>query len=270
MIKKLKIGIFNVNSVSVRSNHLIEILEKHEPDFLFLQELKCEEKNFPYEILNHDKYKVFFNCQKAFNGVAIIMKNSLIDNLGNIQINEYFDQELSHEARYLEIRMKINNKKFLFGSIYVPNGADLNSEKFQFKMLFLEKLKKYLEKTLQDRDLNIVLGGDFNIAPYEIDLYDPINFQNSIGFSFEERKIIREIFDLGLFDVFRILNPDKQEFSWFDYRGGSFQKNQGMRIDYILVNSKLMNLASSSLIDQNWRGVLKPSDHLPVFAEFIF
>jgi exodeoxyribonuclease-3 len=268
MIQKLKIGTFNVNSVSVRSSHLFEILDEHEPDLFFLQELKCEEKKFPEEILNHEKYKIFYNCQKAYNGVAILIKNDFIKD--GVEVKKDFDFDLSHEARYLEIKMKIFNKKFLFASIYVPNGFEIGSEKFHFKMIFLTKLKEYLKKMNQEVGLNIIIGGDFNIAPYEIDLKDASQKQNSIGFSEAERKAIREIFDLGFFDVFRILNPAKQEFSWFDYRGGSFEKNDGMRIDYILSSKTVTNFASSSMIESKWRGFSKPSDHLPVFAEFSF
>lgn len=270
MIENLKIGTFNVNSAVVRSKHLLEILEAHEPDLLFLQELKCENSRIPEEILNHEKYKIFYNCQKAYNGTGILIKNSFLENDSEFQTKDFFDQSLSHEARYLEIKLKISGRKFVFASIYVPNGSEIGSEKFEFKMKFLESLKKYLQELKNDQDLGIVIGGDFNIAPYEIDLSRPAESQNSIGFSSKERKIMREILNMGFYDSFRLLNSLKQEFSWFDYRGGSFERNDGMRIDLILTNKNLVDFLSLAEIERRWRGAEKPSDHLPVFAEFVF
>jgi exodeoxyribonuclease-3 len=271
MIKKIKIGTFYVNSLFFRSKYVLEILEEYEPDFFALQELKCENSKIPEEILNHEKYQIFCNCQKAYNGSAILVKKSiLLEANYEFETKDFFDQSLSHEARYLEIQIKIFNKKFLFSSIYVPNGSEVGSEKFEFKIKFLQSLKKYIEEKNKQQNLHFGLLGDFNIAPFEIDLSRPVEFLNSIGFSKEERKIMREILNSGFYDCFRILHSSKEEYSWFDYRAQAFEKNDGMRIDLILANKNLINFLSSCQIEKKWRALERPSDHLPVFAEFIF
>jgi exodeoxyribonuclease-3 len=269
---KIVIGIFNVNSINMRVDHVEQILKKHNVDFLLLQELKCEQHNIPEKIKNLNEYKFFGNHQKSYNGVSIIISKKILNmiHLDEIEINNYFSIDLSSEARYIEVRLKILNKKFLIGSIYTPNGNSVDSEKFNYKIYFLEKFKNYIGYLNKNDDYNIVIGGDFNIAPYENDLSDYQNYLNSIGFSYKERKIIREIFGLGFYDIYRLLNKKNIEYSWFDYRNFSFEKNHGMRIDYMIINSKLTKFLSNCFFDNSFRSKeMRPSDHIPFFSEFI-
>ena len=264
-INKLKIGTFNVNSLCVRELHVLEILETHGPDVFFLQELKCEEKNIPDSFRKHQEYEIFYHCQKGYNGSAILIKKSIL--LGKKpKERKFFDEDLKMKARYIEIEVLINNEIFLFASVYAPNGSEIGSEKFEFKTMFFASFQKYLQD-LQMKNAKIIIGGDYNIAPYEKDLSNSKECGNSIGFSKTERQMIREIFDLGFYDSYRLIHPEKNEYSWFDYRGHAFQRNEGMRIDYILVDAGLANFVSDAYIEDKWRCLERPSDHLPVFTE---
>lgn len=261
-----KIGTFNVNSINIRQNHLLEILTQEEPDILLLQELKCTEDCLPSSLTQHSEYQIIYNCQKAFNGCAILIHKSFPIQI--LTVKQYFDQELAHQARYLELQVKIKDHNFIIASIYVPNGGEINSDKFQFKIQFLQKLQIHLEN-LRAQQFNLIIGGDYNIAAYEQDLSNPLNWQESICFSPIERKLIRNLFNTGMYDAFRILHGNNIEYSWFDYRQGALQKNHGMRIDYILLSDQTIKFLQKAYFCPKWRHQERPSDHIPFFTELL-
>ena len=262
-----KIISFNVNSINVRIGHVLDIIKDQAPDAILLQELKCIDDSFPLEALQEVGYICFYHCQKSYNGVAILLKEIYKD---SVQLTKtYFDAEFESQARYIEIDLTIAaNKKVTIASVYVPNGSEVDSEKYEYKLRFLSSLTDYLNREKQYKA--IIIGGDFNVAPFSIDLADHEKYLNSIGFSYKERCAIRALLDSGMHDAYRALskNTNKQEYSWFDYRGGAFSKNHGMRIDYILCTESVCYQLQDAYILNKWRFMDRPSDHLPVVGIF--
>lgn len=259
----MKIVSWNVNSLKARWELFAEFVECDSPDLILLQETKTQDPNFPVAELQMLNYQSFFCGQKTFNGVAILVKDDLKYNLKSTKLFPELNEE---QARFIEIEMKIAGRKTSIISIYVPNGEDVGLEKFDYKLAFLDVLYERLKQILES-EREIIIGGDFNIAPEEIDLYNPKEMQNQCSFSVQERQKIRKLMNLNLHDIFRILNSDKQIFSWWNYRFGKFQKGQGMRIDYFLTSSFITQQAKSCCVAQEWRAREKTSDHAPVILE---
>lgn len=256
-----KIASWNINSVRLRIDHILDFLKYEDPDILLLQELKCEDTNFPYEALS-DKYNIRIYGQKSYNGVAILSKFTIDDVKTTFANNPCKDQ-----ARFIEISCKMDIGYSRVVSIYCPNGAEIGSDKFASKMAFFDHFTKYLAD-IDNMDENIIVGGDFNIAPFDIDVYSPKDLENSVGYSLEERQKMRRILNVGYHDLYRIHNPKTQEYSWWDYRSQSFSKNLGMRIDAIIGNSIAADKLSNTYIAKSYREKDKPSDHAPVISEF--
>lgn len=253
---------WNVNSVNARLEHLLSMLNTYKPDIVCLQELKCLNEKFPKEQIEDLGYNLAIHGQKTYNGVAILSKFPIEE-----IITEFPNQPHLHESRYLETVIAINKEIYRISSIYVPNGQEINSEKYKFKMIFLQNLLIHA-KNLLKLDEKLILAGDYNIAPFDIDVYDPNALQNSICFSQDEKELMRQFFNIGLHDAYRLKHPDKKEFSWWDYRQGAFQKNQGMRIDHILLSSLAADDLTNIKINSDIRSKDKPSDHGPVCANF--
>lgn len=248
---------WNVNSVKARLEHLTKHLREKKPDVMLLQELKCQTADFPYMEIEDCGYNIAAHGQKTYNGVAILSKFPIEDintNLGG--------EETDQEARYIEA--------FTGGcrvvSVYVPNGMDEGSDKFQYKLRFFKRLREHFQTLLQ-YDEKLVIGGDFNVAPDAIDVYDPKGMEGSICFHLEERKLFRAILNLGLTESFRTLHPDIQKFSWWDYRAGAWQYNKGMKIDHILLSPEAADKLVKADIDSEPRSWDKPSDHTPVWVD---
>lgn len=258
----MKVICWNVNSINSRTEHILDLIQEEAPDILLLQELKCEELKFPHMAFAHLPYNISINGQKTYNGVAIFSKYQVDETIINFPNNP-----IAHQARFIEISFNSPRGFSKFISVYVPNGGEVGSEKFIQKTAFLKSLTEYLEY-LQSLSINILIGGDFNIAPFDIDTYNPLLLKDSTCFTFEERELMRTILNLGYIDLFRLQSPHIQEFSWWDYRGGSFEKNQGMRIDFILANPVLSQYLDSSTILSKYRALQKPSDHAPVSITF--
>lgn len=252
---------WNVNSIKSRLPLLERFIREHNPDILLLQEIKCIENNFPKLEIESWGYNIAICGQKTFNGVAILSKSPIED----------ITKKLNHEeeqARYIECFTTIGNIGFRVASVYVPNGQEVGSDKFSQKMKFYDELNKHLN-ALSHYDEALVVGGDFNVAPDEIDVYDSKSLEGTIGFHIKERKWFRTILNQNsLFDSFRLINPSQQEFSWWDYRGNSWQHNKGMRIDQILVSSEAADKLTSAGIHHDIRGQEKSSDHAPIYCRF--
>ncbi len=258
----MKVCSWNVNSIRARKELLFAWLERRnfDIDVLCLQELKVEEPLFPYKDFEEKGYKCAVNSQKRYNGVCICSKYDIQDVLKGFS-DEYFDQQKRVIAAKIKDIWIIN--------LYVPHGDIRGTDKYYYKLDWYKKLYNWLNQHFSPT-MPIIMTGDFNVALEDIDVYDPELLRDSIGTMEEERQALKKILDWGFIDTFRYLHPDKQEFTWWDYIGGAFWKNEGMRIDYILCTKPLIDRLKSVEIDL-WprkKRKPKPSDHAPVIAEF--
>ena len=250
----MRIATWNVNSIRSRLEHVKIFLKDNDIDILGIQELKTEEKNFPFDDFKTLGYNVEALGQKAYNGVALISRFPFSKVIKNV-LNE-------DEAR--TILGVVSGVTIL--NVYFPHGGEYGSERFFYKLEFYKKIKNYILKN-NLLDENFILMGDFNVAKEEIDVWDPMLLSGTIGFMKEEREALSDLMSIGLIDAFRHFHKDVQEFTWWDYTGGSFRRNWGMRIDYILVSEKLLPKLKNCYIEKTFRKLEKPSDHVPVVLE---
>ena len=253
---------WNVNSVRARIENILIYLKSSKPDTLMMQEIKTEEKNFPFKEFKNAGYNSYVLGQKSYNGVAFLSKKKF----ENIELNFFNDEH--KQARALVGNLKIKAKTIKLINIYVPNGNPIETDKYTYKKNWLNLLIKQLKKTIADYN-NIIIGGDFNIIPDQIDVYDYKKYENDALFKLEIRKKFRELINLGFQDIYRYFNKDKQDYTFWDYMAGSWQKNHGMRIDHFLVSNNLLNNIKNINIDKRPRSKLKPSDHTPIELEII-
>ena len=240
---------------------MVDWLVENQPDILCLQETKQVNDKFEHEVFTKIGYHSYHNGQKTYNGVAIISRNELI----NINFNlPNFDDP---QKRIISgTWISDSNEKIYIVSAYIPNGQIPGSDKFIYKMEWLNKFSKWVKELKNQYDA-IILTGDFNIAPEDKDCHDPDAWIGQILVSPEERKAFNSILDIGFHDSYRKINPDNQEYSWWDYRMAGFRRNLGMRIDHILVSSEIITKVTESYIDKRPRKLERPSDHTPVVTE---
>jgi exodeoxyribonuclease-3 len=251
---------WNVNSVRARIENILIYLKSSEPDILMMQEIKTEEKNFPFKEFKNAGYNSYVLGQKSYNGVAFLSKKKL----ENIELNFFNDER--KQARTLVGNLKIKTKTIKLINIYVPNGNPVETNKYIYKKNWLNLLIKQLKKTIVDYN-NIIIGGDFNIIPDQIDVYDYKKYENDALFKLEIRKKFRELINLGFQDIYRYFNKDKQDYTFWYYMANAWQKNHGMRIDHFLVSNNLLNNIKNININKKPRSKLKPSDHAPIELE---
>ncbi|MFK8068082.1 MAG: exodeoxyribonuclease III [Gammaproteobacteria bacterium] len=252
-----KIATWNLNSLKVRHDHVLDWLASEQPDVLALQETKTQDQNFPLEAINNAGYQVSFAGQKTFNGVATLSKIS-----GQDVVTDLPDFE-DPQRRVMGCRI---GDVFVL-NLYVPNGSEVGSEKYAYKLNWLKALNVYVTHLLE-KERHVILLGDFNIAPEDRDVHDPEKWKDGVLVSEPEREALIKIQDEGLVDVFRLFDQEEKSFSWWDYRMLGFQQNNGLRIDLILASQKLSEFCTSCRIDKEPRRLEKPSDHTPVIAEF--
>ena len=219
------ISSWNVNSVRARIENILTYLKSSKADILLMQEIKTEEKNFPYNEFKNVGYHSYVLGQKSYNGVAFLSKEK-ID-----KINIKFSMDENNQARIIVGNIKSLSKVVTLINIYVPNGNPIGTEKYEYKKNWYDVFIKKVKKTLIDNK-NIIIGGDFNVIPEEIDVYNFKKYENDALFKLEIRKKFRELINLGFQDTYRHFNKNKQEFTFWDYMAGSWQKNNGMRIDH--------------------------------------
>ncbi len=254
------IATWNVNSVRARIENIIKWLKETNPTICLLQETKTQDKMFPMEALEELGYNIATYGQKSYNGVAILSKlpfDEVRKGLPGIE-----NTQLAEDARYIEA--DIQGKTF--ASIYVPNGRSLDSPLFPIKLEYLRILQAHL-KTLKSYDASYIVGGDYNIAFDEADVYEPEKYKNSLLFSKQERDTFRALINDGNYDMmgtFLTSSSKKRPFSWWDYRRGSWEGNKGLRIDYLIASPDMMDAATEIWIDSSPRGDVQPSDHAPV------
>lgn len=259
-----KIATWNVNSLRVRLPHVLEWLNTTKPDVLALQETKLIDADFPLLAIQEAGYSAIFSGQKTYNGVAILVNKEIQrENVTDVftDIPELIDPQRRVLGALLgDIRVL---------NVYVPNGERVTSEKYQYKLAWLKKVDAFLKNELIKHPKVIVLG-DFNIAPDEIDVYDPQFWNGQVLFSQPERHAFKEILQAGFADCFRQVNPEVKNYSWWDYRLNAYKRNLGLRIDHILASRTLASSCAKCYIDKIPRAWERPSDHAPVVAEFTF
>jgi len=251
----LKIASWNVNSLKVRLPHLLDWLAEATPDVVCLQELKLEDANFPRAEIEAAGYHVAFSGQKTYNGVALLARSPIED---VVRGNPHFPDE---------------QKRLISGTVdgvrvvgaYMPNGQEVGCDKYDYKLRWLDALAEWLDGELQ-RHPQLALCGDYNIAPDDRDVHDPLRWRDCILVSEPERAAFRRLLALGLCDSFRLFEQPEKTFSWWDYRMLGFQKNLGLRIDMILLSQPLADKCTAAGVDRGPRKRERPSDHAPVWA----
>ncbi len=253
----MKIATWNVNSIKVRLNPVLDWINNHQPAVLCLQELKCEEANFPLGAFTAVGYHALIAGQKAYNGVALLSQKPGSDPL--IGIPGFDDpQQRVIAATFDEIRVI---------SVYCPNGESITSDKYNYKLRWFTAFRDYLEEALS-RYPRLIVAGDYNIAPEDRDVYDPVAWKGQVLCSDAERAAFGRLLQLGLKDTFRLFEQAEQSYSWWHYRVNAFKRGMGLRIDHILASDCQAALCTACAIDKTPRALERPSDHAPVFAEF--
>ena len=250
------IASWNVNSIRAREEHLRQWLKNNRVDILGLQETKVQDPDFPVDLVSELGFKVLYSGQKSYNGVCTLYRGNA-DLIGD-EIPDFQDDQ----KRILALKWH----DLLIINAYVPNGSEVGSSKYEYKLSWLEAFYHWLEKLSAEFNKIVVLG-DFNIAPSDDDVYDPSAWRDKILCSPKERSFIERLTNLSLVDTFRLFDQVKDNYSWWDYRGGSFRRNHGLRIDLIFVSSNLKDSIVGSFIDAATRNWTKPSDHAPVYIE---
>ncbi len=254
----LSIVTWNLNSIRPRMEHVLGYLNTHRPDILLLQEIKISTNAFPFMEIEERGYNCAVHGQKTYNGVAILSRFPL-DDITTILPGDETDEQ----CRYIEAVVSLDGAAIRVASVYVPNGQEVGSDKFTYKMCFLSRLHAHAAQLLQYREM-LVLGGDYNVAPYPDDVYNPAALEGTVCYHPEERKRLRALLWLGLYDAYRTAHPDGHEYSWWDYRGGGFGHNKGLRIDHLLLSPEALDCMQECVIDHEERARDKPSDHAPI------
>ncbi|MFN0139700.1 MAG: exodeoxyribonuclease III [Pyrinomonadaceae bacterium] len=254
----MKIATWNVNSINVRMPQLVDWLAAAQPDVLCVQETKTVDDGFPALDLKAAGYDAVFTGEKAYNGVAILSKFPIND----VHVNLPGDDESAPKRL---ISATINGVRIV--NTYVPNGNELWSDKFKFKLDWLQRLRRYFDETC-DANTDVLLCGDFNVVMEPVDTWNAAEHEGKLHFSRPERAAMHYVKQFGLVDCYRKVNGEVQEFSWWDYRAGSWQRNHGLRIDHIWTSPSLADKCTSCVIDKSPRALNLPSDHAPVIAEF--
>jgi exodeoxyribonuclease-3 len=253
----MRIATWNVNSLRVRLPQLLDWLREHDPDVMVLQETKLPDDAFPGAQIEAAGYHYLCSGQKTYNGVAILSREPLQAAVRDIPGFE--------DPQRRVLAASIGPVRIV--DLYVPNGQAVDSDKYQYKLRWLEALRAWLDSELRSHPRLVALG-DFNIAPEDRDVHDPAAWAGNVHVSAPERAALRAVLQLGLVDVFREFEQPPQSFSWWDYRAGSFRRNAGLRIDLILASRALAAHCTRCEIDREPRRAERASDHAPVLASF--
>lgn len=271
----MKIISFNINGLRARIHQLSALIDKHNPEIIGLQETKVHDEAFPFDDVEPLGYKAFIHGQKAHYGVAMLVRNDLVDKIKKVQRGFPTDNE-EHQKRMVMVTVeseKGNDVTVLNG--YFPQGDNISHEtKFPYKRQFYSDLMTYLNE-YEDPTENVVVMGDINISPTDLDIGigEPNRKRwlktGKCSFQPEERQWLATLLDWGFTDTFRALHPEEAEtYSWFDYRSKGFDDNRGLRIDVILATDSLNDNCNESGVDYELRGIEKPSDHAPIWSTF--
>lgn len=275
---KVRVATWNINSIRIRLELLKSVIENNKLDIILLQETKCQESDFPASAIQSMGMNYVYKGQKSYNGVAILSKFPI--DIEATELDLFNLQDVDTEARYVEGVITINGKILRVASVYVPMGGSAlqenetleESERFKYKLNFYKRLqtriKELKEATNDFRDEYVIFAGDLNVAQEEIDLSHPKANDGNVGFHPMERQSLRDIRNVGLEDIFRVKYPNTQQFTWWDYRTGAFNRNVGWRLDYLLCSKNIIDNTSECYVDMQTRAKPKTSDHAPSVIEF--
>ncbi|MEM8935574.1 MAG: exodeoxyribonuclease III [Pseudomonadota bacterium] len=259
----MKIATFNVNSINARLSRVVSWVERASPDVAVLQEIKCVDEKFPAEPFEDLGYNVAVHGQKTYNGVAILSKHPMDD------IEKGLPGDPSDEqARYIEALVQPNDSAPIrVGGLYLPNGNPAPGPKYEYKLNWMARLKSHAERLLETEEA-FVLAGDYNVIPQAEDVHDPAAWAQDALFRPQTRNAFRELLYLGLTDAIRQENAEAILYTFWDYQRGAWEKDHGIRIDHILMSPQAADRFQTAGVDRSERGEEKPSDHVPVWAEF--
>ena len=266
--KTIKIATWNVNSLKARLPNVLTWLKEFAPDVVLFQELKCTDDTFPRLEIEELGYNIESHGQKTYNGVAILSKSPIEDverglpDLAGLRGPKSAAASDEH-ARYIEGTVF---GKVRVAALYLPNGNPIGTEKFSYKLSWMERLKAHMERTVLDDEIR-VYGGDYNVIPTDDDVYNPRAFDSDALTQPQTRAHFRAMNHLGMTDAFRVFNTKPHQYSYWDYQAGAWQKDNGLLIDFILLSPTAADLLVASGIDKKPRGQEKASDHTPVWCE---
>ncbi len=252
-----KIASWNVNSLNVRLPHVLAWMDVAQPDVLALQETKLTDDRFPVQELVDEGYHSVFSGQKTYNGVAILSREQALNPVTDIP-------GLDDPQRRI-LAATVGDVRII--NLYVVNGSEVGSEKFEYKLRWLDRVTAWLATEIEEFE-NVIVLGDFNIVPDDRDVHDPEGWREKILCSTPEREALGKILDLGFQDSFRLFEQQERTWSWWDYRMNAFRRKMGLRIDLILASKAMAQRCIASYVDIEPRRQDRPSDHAPVIAEF--
>lgn len=255
----MKLASWNVNSLKVRLPQVLQWLDSERPDVLGLQETKLTDENFPVDAIRDAGYQAVYAGQKTYNGVAVLAREPMSAPVTDIPGLDDLQRRV----------MAVTVAGIRFINLYVPNGSEVGSDKYAYKLDWLNRLHDWIRAEMAEYP-RLVVVGDFNIAPADADVHDPEEWRGKVLFSEPEHAALQRLVALGLTDTFRLFPQQERLFSWWDYRMNNFRRNRGLRIDLILASPALTPLCTASRVDIEPRRQERPSDHAPVIAEFDF
>jgi exodeoxyribonuclease-3 len=258
----MRIATWNVNSIRQRLDHLLAWLQERSPDVVCLQEIKCTDDAFPREPIEALGYNVVTHGQKTFNGVALLSRLPFDETRTGLA----GDPEDAH-ARFLEGVVSLKSGALRLACIYLPNGNPPSTDKFPYKLNWMTRLLDYSVERLKTEE-PLVIAGDFNVIPAPADVHDPAAWVNDALFLPQTRERFQALLNLGLTDAIRAITEDPQQYTFWDYQAGAWQKNNGIRIDHMLLSPQASDRLVTAGIDRHVRTWEKPSDHVPVWADF--
>ncbi len=257
----MKIATWNINGVKARLETAVGYLKQEQPDVICLQEIKSVDENFPADAFHDLGYNLVTHGQKGFNGVAILSKSPLNDVTRGLP-GDASDQQ----SRWIEALVTLEDRVIRVVSIYLPNGNPIGTEKFAYKLNWMARLNHHAAALLRD-EIPLILAGDFNVIPEHADAKRPEAWTGDALFQPESRRSYRSLVNLGMVDATRACHPEKGIYTFWDYQAGAFQRDDGIRIDHMLLSASAANMLVSSGVDRFIRAAEKPSDHVPVWVE---
>jgi exodeoxyribonuclease III len=257
----MRIATWNVNSIKQRLDHMVNWLQERQPDIACLQETKCLDEAFPRETFEGLGYNVAAHGQKAFNGVAILSKLPLDEVKHGLP-----GDDVDEQARFIEATVSTARGALRVASVYLPNGNPPETEKYPYKLKWMDRLLGYARERLELEE-PLVLAGDYNVIPGDADVYNPAAWSNDALFLPTTRERFRALLNLGLTDAVRALTDAPGLYTFWDYQAGCWQKNWGIRIDHALLSPQAADRLVTAGIDKHVRGLEKPSDHVPLVVD---
>lgn len=264
MVVAMRLGTWNINGMNARLDFLTRFLKEVQPDVLGLQELKMVNEKFPREVLREHGYEAHVHGQKAWNGVAVLVRKAAFPDEVRV-----LQRGLPGEDEFGARLITVACPTLQFTTVYCPNGKSIDHEDFARKLEWFDSLALYVKEQFRADDPH-VLCGDFNIVPAPVDSWNEAGLGGHIFHTREERERLRALIDWGFTDAFRKRDTQEPGFTWWDYRGGAFHKGQGLRIDLMLLTASLAGVASEAVVERGWRRKVEgliPSDHAPVWVD---